>query len=137
MPADLANGLVPTLIKNLRPDAPPAEVSIVVATPKPRLVKLIITAQGAEPFSVAGSAREATNYLVRVKIGGVAGVVAPILGKQPPDTHIWILGGEAPAFVKSEVVSYMGGPMWRIELASPVWPQAGAPDAKNGTTAKH
>jgi hypothetical protein len=137
LPPDLANGLVPTLIKNLRPNAPPAEVSMVVATPKPRLVKLIITAQGAEPFSVAGSAREATNYMVRVKIGGVAGVVAPMLGKQPPDTHVWILGGEAPAFVKSEVVAYVGGPMWRIELASPAWPQPGAPDAKSGTTAKH
>jgi hypothetical protein len=137
LPPDLANGLVPTLIKNLRPDAPPVEVSMVVATPKPRLVKLIITAQGAEPFSVAGSAREATNYLVKVKIGGVAGVVAPIVGKQPPDTHIWILGGEAPAFVKSEVVSYMGGPMWRIELASPAWPQPGGPDAKGGSTEKH
>jgi hypothetical protein len=137
LPPDLANGLVPTLIKNLRPDAPPVEVSMVVATPKPRLVKLIITAQGAEPFSVAGSAREATNYLVKVKIGGVAGVVAPILGKQPPDTHIWILGGEAPAFVKSEVVSYMGGPMWRIELASPAWPQPGGPDAKGESMEKH
>lgn len=137
LPPDLANGLVPTLIKNLRPDAPPVEVSMVVATPKPRLVKLIITAQGAEPFSVAGSAREATNYLVKVKIGGVAGVVAPIVGKQPPDTHIWILGGEAPAFVKSEVVSYMGGPMWRIELASPAWPQPGGPDAKGESMEKH
>lgn len=137
LPPDLANGLVPTLIKNLRPDSPPVEVSMVVATPKPRLVKLIITAQGAEPFSVAGSAREATNYLVKVKIGGVAGVVAPILGKQPPDTHIWILGGEAPAFVKSEVVSYMGGPMWRIELASPAWPQPGGPDAKGESMEKH
>jgi hypothetical protein len=137
LPPDLANGLVPTLIKNLRPDSPPVEGSMVVATPKPRLVKLIITAQGAEPFSVAGSAREATNYLVKVKIGGVAGVVAPILGKQPPDTHIWILGGEAPAFVKSEIVSYMGGPMWRIELASPAWPQPGGPDAKGGSTEKH
>jgi len=136
LPPDLANGLVPTLIKNLRPDAAPAEVSMVVATPKLRLVKLIITAQDAEPFSVAGSAREATNYLVKVKIGGVAGVVAPILGKQPPDTHVWILGGEAPAFVKSEVLSYLGGPMWRIELAAPAWPHPGEPDPKSGTTAK-
>ena len=133
---DIANGLVPTLIKNLRPDAPPAEVSVVVATPKPRLVKLVIAAQGAEPFSVAGSAREATHYVVKVKIGGVAGVVAPILGKQPPDTHVWILGGEAPAFVKSEGISYVGGPMWRVELASPAWPQAGAADAKSETTKK-
>jgi len=53
---------------------------------------------------------------------GVAGVVAPIVRKQPPDIHVWILGGEAPAFVKSEGPLYLGGPIWRIELVSPVWP---------------
>jgi hypothetical protein len=137
LPPDLANGLVPTLLKNLPPDAPPLEVSMVVATPKPRLVKLVITAQGAEPFSVAGAAREATNYVIKVKIGGVAGVVAPILGKQPPDTHVWVLGGDAPTFVKSEILSYLGGPMWRIELASPAWPQTAVAASKNGTAAKH
>ena len=137
LPPDLANGLVPTLLKNLPPDAPPLEVSMVVATPKPRLVKLVITAQGAEPFSVAGSAREAINYVVKVKIGGVAGVVAPILGKEPPDPHVWVLGGDAPTFVKSEILSYMGGPLWRIELACPAWPQTAVADSKNGTAAKH
>jgi len=137
LPPDLANGLVPTLLKNLPPDAPPLEVSMVVATPKPRLVKLVITAQGAEPFSVAGSAREATHYVVKVKIGGVAGVVAPILGKEPPDAHVWVLGGDAPTFVKSEILSYMGGPLWRIELACPAWPQTAVADSKNGTAAKH
>lgn len=132
LPPDLANGLVPTLLKNLRKDASPNDVSIVVATPKPRLVKLSITAEGVEPFSIAGATRDATRYVVKVKIGGVAGVVAPILGKQPPDTHLWILDGEAPAFVKSEVLSYLGGPMWRVELASPAWPQSAASDSKNG-----
>jgi hypothetical protein len=31
--------------------------------------------------------------------------------------------GEAPAFVKSEQPFYLGGPVWRIELVSPVWPR--------------
>jgi hypothetical protein len=47
--------------------------------------------------------------------------VAPLIGKQPPDSHVWILEGEAPAFVKSEQPLYNGGPVWRIELVSPVW----------------
>ena len=34
-----------------------------------------------------------------------------------------ILGGEAPAFVKSEQSLYTGGPVWRIELVSPAWPR--------------
>jgi len=58
------------------------------------------------------------------KIGGVAGVVAPLVGKQPPETHVWILEGEAPAFLKFEGPLYEGGPIWRIELTNPTWPDA-------------
>jgi len=91
------------------------------ATPKPRLVKLNIEAQGEERFTTGKATHTATHYVVKVDIGGLAGVVAPLLGKQPPDTHVWIVGGEAPAFVKSEGPMFLGGPLWRIELASPVW----------------
>jgi hypothetical protein len=119
-----------TLLKNIRPDAPGTTLSMVVATPKPRLVKVVITSQGEDSFSTGGSSRKAIHYVVKVDIGGVTGLVAPLIGKKPPDTHVWILGGEAPAFVKSEGPLYLGGPTWRIELASPVWPRvsAGAKD---------
>jgi hypothetical protein len=126
LPADLANGLILTLLKNVSADAPPNKVSMVAATPKPRLVKLAIATAGEEPFSTGGDARRATQYVVKVEIGGIAGLLAPLLGKQPPDSHVWILGGEAPAFVKSEAPLYLGGPLWRIELVSPVWPRAPA-----------
>jgi hypothetical protein len=122
LPPDVANGMIFTLLKNIRPDAPLTTVSMVATTPKPRLVKLAITPQGEEPFSVGGSKRTATHYVLKVEIGGVAGAIAPLVGKQPPDIHIWVLGGEAPAFVKMEGPLYYGGPLWRIELASPVWP---------------
>ena len=46
--------------------------------------------------------RTATHYTVKVDIGGLSGVLAPLLGKQPPDSHVWILGGDAPVFVRSE-----------------------------------
>lgn len=136
LPPDLANGLVLTLLKNLGPDAPPTELSMVVATPKPRLVKLAIRSEPKDPFSLAGSGREALHYVVKVEIGGIAGVLAPWLGKQPPESHIWILGGEAPAFVKSETLSYMGGPLWRTELIAPAWPKAASADSKAGNAAK-
>jgi hypothetical protein len=97
---------------------------MVAATPKPRLVKLLITPGSEDPFSVGGTRRKATRFTVKVQIGGVAGLVAPLVGKQPPDTYVWILGGEAPAFVKSEGPLSMGGPVWRLELVSPVWPAA-------------
>ena len=127
LPPDVANGMVLLLLKNIPSGATLTRVSMLATTPKPRLVKLAIAPRGEEPFSIAGSNRKATHYVVHVEIGGAAGLVAPLLGKQPPDIHVWILGGAAPAFVKSEGPLYFGGPIWRIELASPVWPQTTAP----------
>lgn len=128
LPADVANGLMTTLLKNLRPEINGATVSMVAATPKPRLVKLAISQAGEDPFSLGSSSHKAIRYVV--KVGGLTGLLAPLAGKKPPDTDVWILPGEAPAFVKSEGPLYFGGPAWRIELASPVWPQAQEPATK-------
>ena len=122
LPADLANGLIPILLKNVEQDALPSSLSFVAATPKPRLVKIAIAGAGTDPFSIAGSARKATHYVLEVDIGGIAGFIAPLVGKQPPDSHVWILDGEAPAFVRSQAPMFTGGPIWQIDLVSPVWP---------------
>jgi hypothetical protein len=131
LPVDVANGMVLTLLKNIPPDAQQTKVSMVAVTPKPRLVTLAITPGGEEAFSTVQSRRKAMRYDINVEIGGLTGWLADLLGKQPPPIHVWILGGEAPAFVKSEGPLYMGGPMWRIELASPVWPTTAGVNAKN------
>ncbi len=119
LPPDVGNGLLMTLVKQIQPKAPQTTVSFVATTPKPRLVNLVIVPQGEVPVSHGTIKPKAIHYVVKVKIGGVAGLVAPLLGKQPPDTHVWILGGEAPAFVKLEGPLYDGGPIWRVELAIP------------------
>jgi hypothetical protein len=126
---DVANGMVPILLKNSAMPPSPMTVSMVATTPKPRIVKLAISPQGEEPFSVGGSNRKAMHWVVKVEIGGVAGVVAPLVGKQPPDIHVWILTGEAPVFLKSEGPLYEGGPIWRIEQISPVWPRKSRADS--------
>ncbi len=134
LPPDLANGMILTLLKNMPPKSPATKVSMVATTPKPRLVKLAISAEGEDTFVVAGSTRKATRYVVKIELGGVTGLIAPLLGKQPPDIHVWVLGGEGPAFVKSEGPLYPGGPIWRTELASPLWPngtQENARDSKD------
>ena len=123
---DLANGMTLTLLKNFRAGAPLTPLSMVVPTPKPRLVKLAISSTGDETFTTGTASRKATHYVVKVEIGGLTGLIAPLVGKQPADTHVWILGGEAPAFVKSEGPMFLGGPIWRIEQVSPVWPAAAA-----------
>ena len=120
---DVVNGIVPTLVKNIPVPASQVTVSMVATTPKPRLIKVVIVPQGEEPFSVGGFNRKATRYVVKVELGAIAGVVAPLIGKQPPDVNIWILRGEAPVFLKSEGPLYEGGPILRIEQIRPVWPR--------------
>lgn len=122
MPPDVANGLILTLLKNIPPEAAKTTVSMVAITPKPRLVKLEITPKGEEPFTTGGMGRKAMHFVAKVDIPGLPGVVASLLDKTPPDSHIWILEGDGPAFVKSESPFFPGAPLWRIELVSPVWP---------------
>jgi hypothetical protein len=120
-PADLANGLIPTLLKNIRWDAAETKVSFLAAGPKPLLVKLAISAGGEERFLLGDAHRRAMRYVVKVEIGGVLGLLAPVVGKQPPDNQVWVLGGEAPTFLKWEGPAYESGPVWITELTSPIW----------------
>lgn len=126
LPADLANGFLSILLKNLPPGTTKATLSVVAATPKPRLVKLEITRTGGDLLAIGRSSRKASHFVLKVEIGGLSGLVAPLLGKQPPDNHVWILGGDGPAFVRAEAPLYVGGPSWRIELTSPTWPRTPA-----------
>jgi hypothetical protein len=121
LPDDLANGLVLTLLKNLDPKAATTTVSMLAIQPKLRLVKLEVTPSGEEPFTTGGTARKAMHYVVKVDVGGVTGVLADLLDKTPPDSHVFVLTGEAPAFVRSQSPLYVGGPLWEIELVSPEW----------------
>jgi hypothetical protein len=122
LPPDLVNGMVLSISKNILPETPETKVSMVVATPKPRLVKVAISPHGEVPFSLVGSQRKAMRFVLKIELGGVAGVVAPLIGKAPPEVQIWIIGGRAPAFVREEGPLYQGGPVWTIQLTSPVWP---------------
>jgi hypothetical protein len=122
LPADLANGLPPVLLKNIPAGTSALTLSLLVFTPKPRLVKLHMAPDGEDSFRTGDTTRRATRYVVKTDIGGVTGVVADALGKTPPDAHIWILPGETPAFVRSEQPFYAGAPLWRVELVAPTWP---------------
>jgi hypothetical protein len=127
LPPDLANGLVPVVLENLPPNSPVRTVSMVVATPKPRLVKLVISNVGDDNSFVAGSSWKAIHYDIKIDIGGIAGVVAPLIGKAPPDIQIWTIGGEATTFARERGPLYPEGPMMTIQLASPAWPDTPKP----------
>ena len=121
LPADLANGVILNLLKNLSPKAKETKFTYVAATPKPRLVKLAVTPEGEDTFSVAGASHKAVRFDIRIELGGITGVIAPLVGKQPADINVWIAEGESPAFVKSIGPRYVGGPEWTVEMTSPVW----------------
>ena len=72
-------------------------------------------------FTVASRPLKAVEWDVKPELGGLAGVVAPMIGKQPPDLHVWITKDGVPAIVRVDAALYNGGPVWSIQLASPVW----------------
>src|SRR5437667_91328 len=84
---------VTTRLKTITPGRMPTTWSFVAATPKPRLVKLALSAAGTDRFVLGRTTRDATHYVVKIELGGVSGILAPLVGKQPPDAHVWILGG--------------------------------------------
>lgn len=127
LPPDLANGMVPLVVENMRSDAPETTVSMLVAMPKPRVVKLVISKSGEDEFSLGGSPRKAVHYEIKIELGGVAGVVAPLIGKEPPNIQIWTVGGQAPVFIREQGPLYPDGPMMTIQLVSPVWPESQKP----------
>jgi hypothetical protein len=127
LPPDVANGLTLAVLKNLEGRSKKAKVSMVAITPKPRLVELELEAGGEERFDAAGVEHEATHWVIKVHVPGITGAIASVLGKIPPDSHVWVARGDAPTFVKAELQLAFGGPTWRLELASPTWPPAPPP----------
>ena len=117
LPPDLANGIVTTLLNDVDPKIE-TTLSMLVFTPEPRVVKLRISAVGQEAFSIGGFGNKAYHYVVKIDIGGVSGVVAKVAGKQTPPIQMWVAGGDAPVFLKSEgpftKTDQFGGSNWRV-----------------------
>lgn len=118
LPPDVSNGLLFILVKNINP-ATETTVSMVAASDKPRVVKLIFTPAEEKTVKVGALEFKAQHYVMHVKIEGVAGKVAPIVGKQPPDSNFWAIKSESPTFVEFEGPLSADSPVWRIELAAP------------------
>jgi len=77
---------------------------------------------------VAWPEREATlgagtlpvaHYVLTPRLGAFKRAIAKLLGKLPPDTHVWLTRDEAPAFLRFEGSLAIGLPAWRIESALP------------------
>jgi hypothetical protein len=122
LPPDVSNGLPPNLLMNILPTTTETKLSFVAPTEKPRLIQVSIKPAGEVPFTVGDTKRKATDFVLHPELGGLIGMIAPIIGKQPADYHIWILDGISPAFIREEGQLYESGPIWRIEQISPTFP---------------
>jgi len=120
LPDDVHNGMTGMLIRNLPPGAS-ANGHVVAFTPKPRLLRSTMRPEGEDTYFVGDAARTAARYLVTMEIGGLTGVVASVLGKDPPDLRFWVSTKPAPAFLKFEGAMFLKGPTWRIEQSTPRW----------------
>jgi hypothetical protein len=110
LPLDVYNGLLSTLMKNL-PAGDSVVVQVVAFTPKPRLVKMLLTPAAEDPMQVNEASVTATRFLVRPQLG----LFASLLIADIPDVKCWIANGEAPAFLRFEGPLYFMGPVWRID----------------------
>jgi len=110
LPTDVYNGLLGMLMKNM-PAGTATTVQIIAFTPKPRLVKMLLTPAGSDTVMMGETAVPATRFLVKPQLG----LFASLLVSDLPDVKVWILGGEAPAFLKFEGPLFFMGPIWRID----------------------
>lgn len=120
-PEDTYNGLVLTAAKNLAKGAS-ATIHVVAFTPAARLVQLELVPAGEQKVLVGELAKSARHYVFKPRLGVWLTLISTIAGRAPPDSDAWILAEEVPAFVRFQGPLYSGGPVWRIELASPRWP---------------
>jgi len=122
LPPDVYNGLLFSIVKDL-PQGAGETVHFVAFTPEPRLIQLAVAPAGEQRVLVGDLAKTAIHYVLKPQLGIWLKLFATVLGRMPPDEHVWILMDDVPAFVRFEGPLYPTGPVWRIQLTSPRWPE--------------
>jgi hypothetical protein len=107
LPDDLANGFVGTLLLNAPQNTKPFRVGILAPVGGGRLIRILISPEGVQPFHTTGQTLKAAVFRIHPELGGVVGVIAQLIGLQPKDVMVWVLEGEEPAVVR--IVGQLGG----------------------------
>ena len=121
LPEDAHNGLTGILLKNVPPGAG-ATGHMLAFTPKPHVLRTRMSREGEDKYVIGDVRHTATRWLVDLEIPGIKGVLASLVGKEPPELRYWTATGPAPGFVKFEGPMFLKGPQWRVELSGPGWP---------------
>jgi hypothetical protein len=107
LPDDLANGFVGTLLLNVSPNTAPFRVGILAPVFGGRLIRILISPEGEQPFQKTGQTLKATVFRIHPELGGILGVIAKLLDLQPKDVMVWVLESEKPAVMR--IVGQLGG----------------------------
>jgi len=97
LPDDLANGFVGALLLNAPQNTTPFRVGMLAPVDGGRLIRILISPEGEQPFHTTGLALKATVFRIHPELGGIVGVIASLIGLQPKDVMVWVLEGEEPA----------------------------------------
>src|SRR5262245_16676234 len=116
LPADTSNGLVPILVRNLPRGG---SLHMVAFTPKPTIVEVAVAPPAEREATLGAGTLPVAHYVLTPRLGAFKRAIAKLLGKLPPDTHVWLTRDEAPAFLRFEGSLAIGLPAWRIESALP------------------
>jgi hypothetical protein len=110
MPDDAYNGMLCMVLRNLAPRTGET-VSLITFMPQPRVVKLALTPAAEDAMVVGNMPMRAVRYHIRPQLGPLAS----LLMVDVPDVRVWVLPGEAPAFLRAEGPLYFMGPIWRVD----------------------
>jgi hypothetical protein len=120
VPEDVTNGMISILLKNLDLGVS-ATTHLLAFTPQPQLLDVTMTPDGSDKYWIGWTSANATRYRVSLKVAGVKGVVATVIGKQPGNLLMWITRGESPTMVRFEGPMFIGGPIWHVVPGAPLW----------------
>jgi hypothetical protein len=107
LPDDLANGFIGTLLLNVPHPMAPFQVGMLAPFGSGRLIRILISQEGEQPFEMAGQTLKATVFRIHPELGGIVGVIATLIGLQPKDVMVWVSEGGEPAVVR--IVGQLGG----------------------------
>lgn len=116
LPPDVTNGMIGAALLNLAPHFTERKFSFVAPNTKGRIIQLKVTPERSDSFAIAETRVKADVYRIHYELGGVTGVIALLVGKQPPDAFVWVTSG-VPSLVREQAALYNGGPTYSLELA--------------------
>jgi hypothetical protein len=118
MPPDVYNGMLVAIAKNLHPREKRG-VHMVAFLPEPKMIEVEYEPSVIEDVYFGKRAFNASRIVMKPKLGTVTGFLAKVTGKMPPNSEVWIITDQIPAFVRARGPLLEGNDLWEVSLSAP------------------